>query len=112
MAGTRTALVFVALLGFQATVSQSALVGPLPLKNAKIAFEPQSKQLPRNPRMLTNSDVVTMSQNGLGDDVIIKAIRDRGGAFRTNSQALIALQQLGVSNRVMMEMQRHTTEDE
>jgi uncharacterized protein YcfJ len=59
-------------------------------------------------RALTNSDVVTMSQNGLDDEIIINAIRTRGGQFRTNSEALIAMQSQGVSNRVMMEVQRHS----
>jgi len=30
---------------------------------------------------LTNSDVIKMAQNGVGDDVIVNAIRTRGGAF-------------------------------
>jgi hypothetical protein len=57
---------------------------------------------------LNNSDVVTMSQSGLDDEIIINAIRTRGGQFRTNSEALIAMQNQGVSNRVMMEVQRHS----
>lgn len=59
-------------------------------------------------RALNNSDIVTMSQNRLDDEIIINSIRTRGGQFRTNSEALIAMQNAGVSNRVMMEVQRHS----
>ncbi len=49
-----------------------------------------------------------MSQNGLNDEIIINSIRTRGGRFRTNSEALIHMQNAGVSNHVMMEVQRHS----
>lgn len=61
-------------------------------------------------RALYNSDIVTMSQNGLSDDIIINAIRTRGGRFRTNSEAMIAMKNGGVSDRVMMEVQRHSVD--
>lgn len=61
-------------------------------------------------RALTNSDVMTMAQNGLDDEIIINAIRTRGGRFRTNSEALIHLQNAGVSNRVIMEVQQHSVD--
>ena len=47
-------------------------------------------------RALSNSDVITMAQNRLSDEIIINAIRTRGGRFRTNPEALIALQNQGV----------------
>jgi uncharacterized protein YcfJ len=59
-------------------------------------------------RALNNSDVITMSQNGLNDDIIINSIRTRGGRFRTNSEALIHMQNAGVSKQVMLEVQRHS----
>ena len=61
-------------------------------------------------RALNNSDVITMAQNGVGDEIIINAIRTRGGRFRTNSEALISLQTAGVSNRVIMEVQQHSVD--
>lgn len=61
-------------------------------------------------RALTNNDVISMSQNGLNDDIILNAIRTRGGQFRTNSEALIHMQSAGVSNRVMMEVQQHSVD--
>lgn len=61
-------------------------------------------------RALTNSDVITMSQSGLSDEIIINSIRTRGGRFRTNSEALIAMNQAGVSQQVMMEVQRHSVD--
>lgn len=61
-------------------------------------------------RALVNSDVIMMSQQGLNDDIIINAIRTKGGRFRTNPEALIAMQSAGVSNRVMMEVQRYSVD--
>ena len=61
-------------------------------------------------RALVNSDIITMTQNGLNDEIIINAIRSRGGRFRTNSEALIALSQAGVSQPVIMEVQRHSVD--
>lgn len=61
-------------------------------------------------RALVNSDIITMAQNRLNDDIIINAIRTKGGRFRTNSEALIAMQSAGVSPRVIMEVQRHSVD--
>ncbi len=61
-------------------------------------------------RALTNSDIITMTQNGLSDEIIINSIRSRGGRFRTNSEALIALNQAGVSQHVIMEVQNHSVD--
>jgi hypothetical protein len=59
-------------------------------------------------RALTNSDIITMTQNGLSDEIIINSIRTRGGRFRSNSEALIALNHAGVSPVVIMEVQRYS----
>lgn len=61
-------------------------------------------------RALTNSDVITMTQNGLSDEIIINSIRTRGGRFRGNSEALIAMNQAGVSQPVIMEVQRYSVD--
>jgi outer membrane lipoprotein SlyB len=61
-------------------------------------------------RALSNSDLVTMTQNRVSDEIIINAIRTRGGRFRTNSEALISLQNSGVSQTVIMEAQRYSVD--
>jgi len=54
---------------------------------------------------LTNSDVIKMAQNGVGDDVIVNAIRTRGGAFDCSPDAILILKQYGVSDHVIRYMQ-------
>ncbi|WP_166828940.1 glycine zipper domain-containing protein [Thalassoroseus pseudoceratinae] len=61
-------------------------------------------------RALTNSDVITMAQNQMSDTIIINAIRTRGGRFRTNPEALIAMQHAGVSQAVIMEVQNYAVD--
>ena len=55
---------------------------------------------------VTISDVVSMSQAGLGDDVITTHIRANGVAHRPTVNDMIALKQQGVSDRVINEMQK------
>ncbi len=54
---------------------------------------------------LTNADLIYMSQNGLSDDVIINAVRARGGQFNLDPSSLVALKQSGVSDRVIANIQ-------
>lgn len=54
---------------------------------------------------VTNTDVIYMAQNNLGEDVIINAIQTRGGRFDTSPQSLIYLKTSGVSDRVIAVMQ-------
>jgi uncharacterized protein YcfJ len=54
---------------------------------------------------VTNSDVIYMAQNGLGDDVIINSINTRGGRFDTSPISLIQLKSAGVSDRVISAVQ-------
>jgi hypothetical protein len=54
---------------------------------------------------LTIPDVVQMAQSHVSDDVIIQQIRTTGSTFRLTSDDVIYLSQMGVSNRVVMEMQ-------
>lgn len=55
---------------------------------------------------LRNADLVKYAQNGIGDDVIIQSVRTRGGQFDLSPDAIIALKQSGVSDRVLLEVQR------
>ncbi|MEZ6068459.1 MAG: hypothetical protein R3B90_22715 [Planctomycetaceae bacterium] len=60
------------------------------------------------PNSLTNADLIYMSQNGLADDVIINAVRSRGGRFDLDPTALVQLKQSGVSDRVLAAIQSHS----
>lgn len=54
---------------------------------------------------LSNHDIVNMTANGLGEDVIITSIQTRGGRFEVGPDALISLKSSGVSDRVIQTMQ-------
>ncbi len=54
---------------------------------------------------MTNNDLIRMRQGDLSDDAIISAVRSRGGRFDLSPDALIALKQSGVSDRVIREIQ-------
>ncbi len=55
---------------------------------------------------LTNADLVKMSQAGLGEDVIIQSVKSRGGRFDLSPDAMIQLKTYGVSDRVILEVQK------
>jgi hypothetical protein len=59
----------------------------------------------RQARAVTNSDIVNLAQEGVGDDIICNEIRTRGGNFDTSPQAIIYLQRAGVDSRVIQAMQ-------
>lgn len=54
---------------------------------------------------LTNADLIYMTQNGLGDQVIINAVRSRGGEFQLDPASLVQLKQSGVSDTVLAAIQ-------
>ncbi len=54
---------------------------------------------------VTINDVVTMTHSGVGDDVIINAVRTRGCRWDSSPNAVIYLKQQGVSDRVITTMQ-------
>jgi uncharacterized membrane protein len=56
---------------------------------------------------LSNTDLIYMAQNGLSDDVILNAVKTRGGRFDVDPTALVQLKQSGVSDAVIAEVQRH-----
>jgi len=55
---------------------------------------------------VTNYDLLQMSRAGISDDVIITTMRSRGSRVDLSPQALIALKQQGVSDRVVMAAQQ------
>jgi hypothetical protein len=54
---------------------------------------------------LTNTDLVMMTQSGVGDDVIINAVHTRGGRFDLSPGAIIQLKNSNVSDRVLLAIQ-------
>lgn len=55
---------------------------------------------------LTNMDLVYMAQNGLSDEVILNAVKSRGGRFELEPAALVELKRNGVSDGVISYIQR------
>lgn len=59
-------------------------------------------------RAISNYDVMEMCRSGtVSDALIINMIQDRSGNFDTSPTGVIALKQAGVSDTVIMAMQRH-----
>lgn len=57
---------------------------------------------------VTNYDLLQMTRAGVSEDVIISTMRSRGARIDLSPQALIALKQQGVSDRVVMAAQDMT----
>lgn len=55
-------------------------------------------------RAITNRDVIDMTQKGVNEQHILTMMRTRGSRFDTSPQAIIALQQQGVSDAVLQAM--------
>jgi hypothetical protein len=55
---------------------------------------------------VTNYDILQMSHAGISDDVIISTMHQRGARVDLSPQALIALKQQGVSDRVVVAAQQ------
>lgn len=58
-------------------------------------------------RAMSNFDVMEMGKSQVSDAIIINTIQDRGGAFDTTPSGIITLKQAGISDTVIMAMQRH-----
>jgi hypothetical protein len=55
---------------------------------------------------VTNYDILQMSHAGISDDVIISTMHQRGARVDLSPQALVALKQQGVSDRVVIAAQQ------
>lgn len=58
-------------------------------------------------RAMSNFDVIEMANAQMSEALIISTIQDRGGAFDTSPNGIIGLKKDGVSETVIMAMQRH-----
>ena len=56
------------------------------------------------PKPLTNDSVVRMFKAGLGDDLIVQTIGAQPGRYTTDADAMVALKNEGVSDRVITAM--------
>ena len=65
----------------------------------------QQAQAVAEQNALTNSDVVYMVKSGLSTQVIINAIRQRGGRFDTTPDAIVQMKANGVNDVVIQVMQ-------
>jgi hypothetical protein len=55
-------------------------------------------------KALTNDSILRMVKAGLGDDLILQSIRLQPGDYTTDADALVALKEAGVSDRVIAGM--------
>lgn len=60
-------------------------------------------------RAVTNRDIITMTQQGLSDQIIVGAINERGGRLDTSPRGLGDLNANGVSASVIQAMQQYNT---
>lgn len=65
----------------------------------------RSQELETAMLKLSNYDLIKMAESGLGDEVIINAIRTRGGRFDLSTDGLIELKTAGISDHVITELQ-------
>lgn len=72
-------------------------------KDRRAAY--QNQQIYMYSRAVSANDVVTMSQNQVGEEVIINHIRENGVQRRPDVSEVIALHRQGVSERVITAMQ-------
>ena len=61
------------------------------------------------PHPIDNDTITKMAKAGLGDDVLIQTIQLQPGHYDTSTDALIALKQAGLSDRVISTLQAHGT---
>ena len=62
------------------------------------------ENLPKTTEILTNGDVVSMTQSSLGEDLIVEKIRESKGAFDISVSGLVGLKKSGVSDAVVAAM--------
>lgn len=58
---------------------------------------------------ITNYDLISMTQSGVSDRVIINAVETRGGQFDLSPSAIIELKSRGVSDDVILSLQKSSS---
>jgi hypothetical protein len=96
-----------ALVGAGVGTLSGAAVGSsldeMEAKNRAMIAAQMGRQIPRG--AVTVNDTIEMTRQGLDEDLIVNHIRYNGVAQRPQSRDLIALQQSGVSKRVIEALQ-------
>lgn len=64
---------------------------------------PQSAP-PAKPAVLNNDSVIRMAKAGLGEDLILQTINTQPGSYLTDADALVALKNAGISDRLIAAM--------
>jgi len=95
-----------ALIGGALGLITGATIGDSMDRDAARAQAVRQQRLWELSRATSLSDVVTMTRNGVGDDVIINHIRQNGVQRRLEVADVISLHQRGVSEAVITAMQR------
>jgi hypothetical protein len=75
--------------------------------HAQNADAPEAAAGPITPKLaktLNNGSITRMVQAGLGDDLILEAIRTQPGAYSVDADAMVELKEAGVSERVITAM--------
>src|SRR5487761_2118016 len=62
-----------------------------------------------HPQPIDNGTILKMANAGLGDDILVQTIELQPGSYDTSPDALIALKQGGLSDRVISTLQAHGT---
>ncbi|MEM1062321.1 MAG: glycine zipper domain-containing protein, partial [Planctomycetota bacterium] len=75
----------------------------------KQAEDDAVRQAGYDAQALTNFDLIRLSQAGVGQEVILGAVRDRGGRFDLSPDGIVSLKQSGVSDAVIAGVQRQST---
>lgn len=99
-----------ALLGAMAGATLGGLAGEAEdareQRDAAIAQAQYERDQTAARQSVTNLDLITMAQAGLSDQVIINSVETRGGAFDLSPAAIIDLKSRGVSENVILAIQR------
>ena len=82
--------------------------GPLTIGQPKSA-PASAAQNPQQPAYIDNDTIVRMAKAGIGDDLLVQTIQLQPGRYDTSPDALIALKQAGISDRVLSTIQAHGT---
>jgi len=66
-----------------------------------VAGAPAQAPAQPKPQFIDNDTLIRMAKAGLGDDILVQTIQLQPGHYDTSPDALIALRQAGLSDRVI-----------
>jgi uncharacterized protein YcfJ len=96
-----------ALIGAAAGALVGGLAGnAADVRNERDAAIAHAYYVQHSRPLLTNEDLIRLTQGGIGDDLILEMIDTRGGRFDLDADAIVQLKSSGVSDRVILRIQR------